>query len=276
MIIYNQETCGLTKKVSSPPFFLFVNAQFLDMVDDSDKWHDPLEVSRSTRAVHREIVGGLVFTGYKKHALGIISFFCFIILSLHFSISSSPPHRPKRTHTRPSLSFSLSPSSRPTDMSAATARFFDIPELVDILVSQLDKSDVATLVRTCRQFKALFEPCLYRDLCLCSSSERDHRLFAKNGGLFQSILSVRALSRNAHHVRKLNCWLPEVFYFSTAYFAIIFKSPPATSKTTAAIAVIALPSMSTNKNRQRRLLYQAGSLHPLFRPLAAHCLHLRL
>ncbi|KAK3841487.1 MAG: hypothetical protein J3R72DRAFT_491384 [Linnemannia gamsii] len=98
-------------------------------------------------------------------------------------------------------------------MNAAIARFFDIPELADTLGSHSAKSDVATLVRTCRQFKTLFEPWLYRDLTLCSSSEHNHHLFSKNGCLFRSTHSVRALSRNSHHVRKLTCWLHEIVYF---------------------------------------------------------------
>ncbi|KAK3841485.1 MAG: hypothetical protein J3R72DRAFT_444965, partial [Linnemannia gamsii] len=92
-------------------------------------------------------------------------------------------------------------------MNVAIARFFDIPEVADALGSHLAKCDVATLVRTCRQFRTLFEPWLYRDLTLRSSSA------AKNGGLFRSTHSVRALSRNSHRVRTLSCWLLEAVYF---------------------------------------------------------------
>ncbi|KAK3841483.1 MAG: hypothetical protein J3R72DRAFT_152708 [Linnemannia gamsii] len=151
-------------------------------------------------------------------------------------------------------------SSCPTDMNAAIAQFFDIPELADTLGSHLAKSDVATLVRTCRQFKNLFEPWLYRDLALCSSLENRHRLFARNGGLFRSTHSVRPLSRNTHHVRRLTCCCMRSFISSTVFFATKPKSAPATqtitaaTAATAAISRIALPLPSTNQHRQRHLL----------------------
>ncbi|KAK3841472.1 MAG: hypothetical protein J3R72DRAFT_444942 [Linnemannia gamsii] len=97
-------------------------------------------------------------------------------------------------------------------MNPSMARFFDIPEVADAVGPHLAKSDVVALVRTCQQFRTLFEPWLYRDLSLCSSSEGHYHLFAKNGALFRSVRSVRALSRNSHHVRRLYCWSEEFVY----------------------------------------------------------------
>ncbi|KAG0272370.1 hypothetical protein BGZ95_011896, partial [Linnemannia exigua] len=104
-------------------------------------------------------------------------------------------------------------------MNSVTTQFFDLPELTHTLESLLTKSDVASLVRTCRLFKVLFESWLYRDLTLSSSRKLGppaagpRASSVKYLGVLGSTRSVRALSRNAHHVRTLSCDIEEIAYF---------------------------------------------------------------
>ncbi|KAK3841486.1 MAG: hypothetical protein J3R72DRAFT_524322 [Linnemannia gamsii] len=103
-------------------------------------------------------------------------------------------------------------------MDSVTAQFFDLPEMTLTLRYFLTKSDVASLVRTCRLFKVLFEPWLYQDLILSSSVKLGPPVneggtsSPKYHGVFGSSQSVRALSRNACHVRRLTCGLEEIAY----------------------------------------------------------------
>ncbi|KAK3841468.1 MAG: hypothetical protein J3R72DRAFT_444927, partial [Linnemannia gamsii] len=147
-------------------------------------------------------------------------------------------------------------------MDSVPARFFELPELTHTLGSFLTKRDVASLVRTCRLFKMIFEPWLYQDLTLSSSLKPGSRvdewgiLTAKYLGVFGSSRSVRALSRNAHHVRRLSCHLEEITYLFNCLLRHQERSTPASNSNSAS-------DFATNQ------LASSGSQHPMFPYLIA-------
>ncbi|KAG9062398.1 hypothetical protein KI688_005313 [Linnemannia hyalina] len=129
-------------------------------------------------------------------------------------------------------------------MDTAVAQVFDIPELANALASHLEKNALATLVLTCRQFKIIFEPWLYRDLTLSSG--------IVNGGLLlHSTRSLRALSRNIQHIRSLTCGPEEIGYLFNCLLR--YHVQTATGATTDnAFTITSVGSLSSSLPLSRR------------------------
>ncbi|KAF9149023.1 hypothetical protein BG015_009211 [Linnemannia schmuckeri] len=89
--------------------------------------------------------------------------------------------------------------------STASTRLFNIPELVSIVASYLDKKDITTLMQTNRHMQQLITSVFYRDL---STHYGDLRAGGVN--LWESPEGLRALARNIRHART---WRSGLFFF---------------------------------------------------------------
>ncbi|KAF9149795.1 hypothetical protein BG015_008374 [Linnemannia schmuckeri] len=88
-------------------------------------------------------------------------------------------------------------------MSTSCKKFFDIPELLNLLTTYLTLKDVLNLVLTSRRMHRLVTPTLYQDL------EVPH---GREFRMFTSFPALHALARNVQHVRMLMIGVDELAY----------------------------------------------------------------
>lgn len=89
-------------------------------------------------------------------------------------------------------------------MSTSCSKFFDIPELLDLITTYLDRKDVLNFVLTSRRMHRLVTPTLYRELVVHHASECR---------IFTSFPALHALARNIQHIRMLLIGVNELAYF---------------------------------------------------------------
>ncbi|KAK5809063.1 hypothetical protein F5H01DRAFT_324356 [Linnemannia elongata] len=89
-------------------------------------------------------------------------------------------------------------------MSTACSKFFDIPELLDLVTMYLDKKDILNFVLTSRRMHRLVLPTLYREVVVHHTSECR---------MFTSFPALHALARNIQHIRMLLIGVNELAYF---------------------------------------------------------------
>ncbi|KAF9139161.1 hypothetical protein BG015_002152 [Linnemannia schmuckeri] len=77
----------------------------------------------------------------------------------------------------------------------ASIRVFNIPELVSLITSHLDRDDLSRLLRTSQHMHTHCIPFLFKNLSL--------QYVNNGGGIFQSIVATLALAKNVQHVRSL-------------------------------------------------------------------------
>ncbi|KAG0279730.1 hypothetical protein BGZ95_000393 [Linnemannia exigua] len=122
---------------------------------------------------------------------------------------------------------------------AATKRFFEIQDLLDILSPLLTIQDISKLTQTSRAMKIQWIPFLYRNLNMT--------YYSRGKKLLRSADAKLALSRNVHHVRLLKLGLCEMVYLYNSMLAFIdfisFTSPNAGPNTT--LAWLPLPDRQT-------------------------------
>ncbi|KAK5808262.1 hypothetical protein F5H01DRAFT_351702, partial [Linnemannia elongata] len=110
-------------------------------------------------------------------------------------------------------------------MERATQRFFDIPELVAILTTYLNRKEISRLMQTNRQLHQICTPAHYHSvLADCDTSRNHHPDFedpipAPVDSIFRSVDVIRALSKNVHLVRELILNLNDVVYYTNCIFA---------------------------------------------------------
>lgn len=108
---------------------------------------------------------------------------------------------------RPSLTVTSHANKK--TMDSASTRFFYSPEFAAVLGPHLDKNVTATLSRTCRYFKAVFEPWLYHNFKFSSVYSCDQ--------IIPSPASVRVLSRNVQYFRRLTVGQKEITYLFNCF-----------------------------------------------------------
>ncbi|KAG0276769.1 hypothetical protein BGZ96_003146 [Linnemannia gamsii] len=103
-------------------------------------------------------------------------------------------------------------TSRTAANETACARFFNTPELLDLLTSSLKLVDLTMLVRTNRKLYNSCTPALYKDLRISSHLGQEQTILA-------SLPCLAALGRNAHHVRTLRVGPVELAYMYNCMLA---------------------------------------------------------
>ncbi|KAF8940376.1 hypothetical protein BGZ47_007783 [Haplosporangium gracile] len=94
-------------------------------------------------------------------------------------------------------------------MSFAFQRIFDIPELVDLLISQLDKAEVSVLARINKAIRKVCNPWLYKALNFCYHNKHNDLGF---------VPGMVALGWNIRHVKELTLEPDELaFYYNCVY-----------------------------------------------------------
>jgi hypothetical protein len=109
--------------------------------------------------------------------------------------------------------------TRSFTMSDSCERFFDIPELVDLLAANLDKKDISRLARTCRRMNRSCTPSLFRSLTVDDNDEFS---------LFISTPALHTLARNIQHVRTLDAGAQELAYYYNCVLALEEITSPTT------------------------------------------------
>lgn len=89
-------------------------------------------------------------------------------------------------------------------MSSSFQRVFDIPELVDLLMSQLDKAEASVLTRTNKTIRTSCIPSFYKFL----GDRPGH-----NTKIFSSVPGTLALARNIRHVKDVTFGPRELAYY---------------------------------------------------------------
>ncbi|KAF9126704.1 hypothetical protein BG015_004653, partial [Linnemannia schmuckeri] len=102
-------------------------------------------------------------------------------------------------------------------MSNTYRRFFNIPELLDLVALHLDKNDVANLASTNRAMHRTCTPLLYRNLLGLGTSG----VFK----VFSSTAALQALARNIQHIRLLCFGMDELVH----YYSCVLTSKDVTS-----------------------------------------------
>ncbi|KAK5809148.1 hypothetical protein F5H01DRAFT_57435 [Linnemannia elongata] len=100
----------------------------------------------------------------------------------------------------------------PVSMETARDRFFNTPELLDLVATILEPIDISRLCRTSHRIHQSCTPSLYRDLFISSCYGREQKIFASTPCLL-------ALGRNIRHVRKLILGPTELHYYYNCLLA---------------------------------------------------------
>ncbi|KAG0378684.1 hypothetical protein BGX24_003124 [Mortierella sp. AD032] len=107
-------------------------------------------------------------------------------------------------------------------MESATIRFFGMPELVDHLILNLDRSDISRLMQTSQHLNALYTPAYYHHV---STSFEDPQ-----PNVFSSVESTQALAKNVDRVRYLHIRRLDIVYYINC--AITFYDLPSAQQIT--------------------------------------------
>lgn len=97
----------------------------------------------------------------------------------------------------------------------SSTRFFEMPELVIHLIPYLDPPAISCLMQTSRHLNHLTAPALYYNVK--AVYEPTPVKWRRN--IFTSAEAVRALGRNAGHVRQLDLEPLEATYYVNCVFA---------------------------------------------------------
>ncbi|KAK5798971.1 hypothetical protein F5H01DRAFT_358705, partial [Linnemannia elongata] len=97
-------------------------------------------------------------------------------------------------------------------METAQDRFFNTPELLDLVTTTLKPTDISRLCRTSHRIHECCTPSLYRDLFISSLYGREQKILASTPCLL-------ALGRNVRHVRKLTLGTTELHYYYNCLLA---------------------------------------------------------
>ncbi|KAK3831704.1 MAG: hypothetical protein JOS17DRAFT_126665 [Linnemannia elongata] len=100
-------------------------------------------------------------------------------------------------------------------MSDACKRFFNLPELLELLTVCLELKDVASLILTNRQMHRLCTPSLYNELRCVEGQAVGSRDFR----IFETLTALHALARNIKHVRILDIGIVELAYYYNCVLA---------------------------------------------------------
>ncbi|KAH7055108.1 hypothetical protein BKA57DRAFT_453048 [Linnemannia elongata] len=98
-------------------------------------------------------------------------------------------------------------------MDSASARFFDVPELVNHLVQHLNHAGISRLMRTSRRMEAICTPALYFHVTASFGSHK--------ANFFGSAKSIKALSKNACYVRQLDVGRHDIVYYTNCVHAFL-------------------------------------------------------
>ncbi|KAG0375702.1 hypothetical protein BGX24_008760 [Mortierella sp. AD032] len=100
--------------------------------------------------------------------------------------------------------------------SSACQRLFDIPELTDILASQLQQADLSALTRINRQTRKSCLPLLFKVVDL---------RHAKGSKVFLFVAGAMSLGRNTRHIKDLSLGPDELaFYYNCVYDFDVFNA----------------------------------------------------
>ncbi|KAG0296829.1 hypothetical protein BGZ96_008433 [Linnemannia gamsii] len=95
-------------------------------------------------------------------------------------------------------------------MSTSCKKFFNIPELIDLVMAHLNRKDVLNFVLTNRRMHKLVTPLLYRKL---------EKYLHNSLRIFTSFPALHALARNVQHVRTLKISGDELAYLYNCVLA---------------------------------------------------------
>ncbi|OAQ32045.1 hypothetical protein K457DRAFT_16922 [Linnemannia elongata AG-77] len=94
---------------------------------------------------------------------------------------------------------------------SACERFFKVPELVLLLITHLEPSDISRFMLINHTFHSFCIPTLYHALTLNYTPEQSN--------LLHSAVATFMLAKHTRHVHKLHCGVLELVYFSNALLA---------------------------------------------------------
>ncbi|KAF9081271.1 hypothetical protein BGX23_001064 [Mortierella sp. AD031] len=97
-------------------------------------------------------------------------------------------------------------------MTSASTRFFELPELVALVLPHLNKKSIARLMQTSRLLNAICTPFLYHDLNFYSE-------FGIDSGILCSAGRIKSFARNVHHVKGISLGPVAASYLYTCFRA---------------------------------------------------------